>query len=96
MKKLQKQNPITNFKNIMGQCKEIFYDAKVNNLNLELVRSSFGDNNHFYCIQISDWTKKKEKVFVTLHIKEAIELKAIIDTLVYEAHEDALELVKIR
>lgn len=71
-----------------GQVMNIYYDKKCDKLNLELVKKKFRipSNEHYYEIHFQDWSKdNKSKTLLKLHIKEAIELKSIIDNLVYAA-----------
>lgn len=80
-----------------GEWIEISYDRDVKDLNFQLVRITppkrnklIGDDDAYYCIRIEDWTGEG-KPLVTLHIKEALAIKSIIDNLVYDAHEDRAE-----
>jgi hypothetical protein len=71
---------------ITGISTDICYNNfKKTKLNIELVRVDLGDGQIYYEIEFSDWTKERTKRYFNLHIKEAIELKAMIDTLVYDA-----------
>ena len=73
---------------ICGEYKELFYDKKVKILNLELAKDSIGSP----IIIFQDWTKKnKSKELFRVHIKEAIEIKAIIDNLIIDYYEELLE-----
>lgn len=67
-------------KEICGEVKEILYDKKINKLNLQLAR----DKNNSPVIIFQDWTKDRVRNLFTLHIKEAVEMKAIIDNLIIE------------
>jgi poly(3-hydroxyalkanoate) synthetase len=53
-------------------------DKRIKELNLELAKDSVGTP----LIIIQDWTNEKD--IVRLHIKEAIELKSMIDRLVLD------------
>ena len=63
--------------NICGEVLDIGFDKNIKKLNLELIKDKIG----CFCIEIQDWTKG-ETTLVRLHIKEAIQLKSIIDNLV--------------
>lgn len=65
---------------LCGEEKEIFYDTKVKKLNLELCIDKLGTP----IIRFQDWTGKKNKSLFQLHLKEAIELKSIIDNLFFD------------
>jgi len=74
------------------------FDNKVKVLNLELVKVIDKHKNFHYQIHFQDWTpigRSKTKVkgtnLVKLHLKDAIKLKSIIDNLVWDAMEDAVE-----
>ena len=74
---------IDKFTLISGEVKEIEYSSfgTKKKLNLELCTDAIGSP----CILFSSWTKKrKEKDFFVLHLKEAIELKGIIDKLIFD------------
>jgi len=73
--------------NICGEDKDIYYDKKVKRLNLELV-----NNKGCPLIVFQDWTGKDSKHLFALHLKEAVELKAIIDNLVIDWTEDRIEM----
>jgi len=74
-------------KEIEGIEQEIYYDKKIKKLNIELA-----DDKGRPLILFQDWTKKSKcKTLITLHIKEAIELKSIIDKLVVGYLEDKIE-----
>ena len=65
-------------KELCGETKELMYDKKIKLLNLELAIDEIGSP----IIIFQDWTEKeKSKDLFRLHIKEAIELKAIIENL---------------
>lgn len=74
-------------------------EQKIKTLNLELVRHiDLKGEIEYYEIHFEDWTPKgKSKVGVRgtkllqLNIRDAIKLKSIIDNLVYDATEDAIE-----
>lgn len=69
------------------------YDNKIKKLNLELGVDRIGTP----LIQLQDWTKKnKSKPLVTLHIKEAIELKAVIDNLVFNYLDEDKDYLQVR
>jgi len=75
-------------KAICGETKDIMYDEKIKKLNLELVKDEIGTP----LIIFQDWTNERDaKDILTLHIKETIELKSIIDNLVLAYTEDMLE-----
>jgi hypothetical protein len=74
-------------KDICGITGKIHYDGEIEELNLELVRVGTKKDGYF-AIEFQDWTDDDEpiaKTLIRLHIKEAIELKAKIDQLVYDA-----------
>lgn len=66
-------------KRICGETTDIIYDEHISKLNLELALDPIGTP----VILFEDWTKKGKELF-TLHIKEAIELKGMIDNLVVD------------
>lgn len=73
---------------ICGECKEIVYDNKITHLNLELVKVCDKDGNCHFEIHFQDWSKEdKMKVLFKLHVEEAIELKCMIDKLLYNSLE---------
>ena len=87
--------------NIGGYTFETYYDQRYKNIDLELVRVVFKDKVLFheeipyYQINIEATTKnKKIKTILRLHIKDAIQLKSIIDNMVYDANQDAVERLK--
>ena len=87
--------------NIGGYTFETYYDRRYKNIDLELVRVVLNDKVlcheeiTYYQINIEATTKnKKIKNILKLHIKDAIELKSIIDNLVYDANQDAVERLK--
>jgi|GEM_PF-3427912 len=73
--------------NICGEVTDIFYDKDVRKLNLELVKDKIGTP----MIIFQNWTGRKCTNLLTLHIKEAIELKSIIDKLVLDYTEHLIE-----
>jgi len=80
-KKKKSANKPLKISAICGEVKQLCYDKKVDKLNLELAIDGIG------CpvIIFEDWTKKnKSKELFRLHIKEAIELKAVIDNLIFD------------
>ena len=76
---------------ISGIDMDLFYNRKKINLNIELVRVDLGDDAIYYELEFEDNTKSKTKRFFTLHLKEAIELKAMIDCLIYDATRDEMD-----
>ena len=71
---------------VCGIEQEIHYDKEIMRLNLELVSVMLPDEEPYYEIHFQDWKKDgKCKTILKLHIKEALELKSIIDQLVYDA-----------
>ena len=76
---------------ICGEYKELVYDKKVKILNLELAKDSISSP----IIIFQDWTKKnKSKELFRVHIKEAVEIKAMIDNLIIDYYEELLEGLK--
>lgn len=74
--------------NVCGEEIDILWDKKVNKLNLELHITKDG------CPQIKfqDWTKEGEsKDILTIHLREAIKLKSIIDGLVLDYNEERID-----
>jgi len=69
-----------------GIQKDIFYDRKVSKLNLQLGTNTRGDP----VIIFQDWNGEGEDL-LTLHIKEAIELKSMIDVLMIDYLDDLKE-----
>jgi len=65
-----------------GEVKEIRYDKKIGKLNLMLA-----EDNGIPLIIFQDWTGDESKDLFKLHIKEAVELKSIIDNLIISYHE---------
>lgn len=76
-------NQIVKDMDVCGQVTPICYDDWVKELNIQLVRRDGTDG--YFVIKLQDWTRNNSTTLVTLHIKEAIELKSIIDNLVYAA-----------
>jgi uncharacterized protein (DUF2249 family) len=75
---------------LCGQVKELLYDHKVKNLNLQLVK----DNTGSPIIIFEDWTNKEDgKELFRLHIKEAIELKSMIDNLIIDHNSNEKDLI---
>lgn len=68
---------------ICGSVQEIMYDPKIDKLNLELVIA-----NGIPLIVFEDWTEDETRNLFRLHIKEAIELKSVIDQLVVDYLEE--------
>lgn len=80
--------------NICGTTLEIYYDDRYECIDLELVKVflSKEDKEGHYQIHLEATLKdKKFKNLLKLHIKDAIELKSIIDNLVYDANQDNYE-----
>ena len=74
--------------NVCGESKSIAYDNRISMLNVELIIDKQGSP----CIELQDWTKhERSRKLVRLHIHEAIELKAIIDKLLMDYHDDRLD-----
>lgn len=80
---------VKKYKLICGHTKEINYDDKIKKINLELAYDNIGTP----IIIFGDWTNKGKDLF-TLHIKEAVELKSIIDNLIIDYHENEIEELK--
>ena len=75
---------------ICGEEIQIHYDKKVKKLNLEFAKDNIGSP----VILLQDWTVKgTSKHLLTLHIKEAIQLKAVIDSIVVDYFEHQLDKV---
>ena len=71
---------------VCGEWLEIFYDKKIDKLDFSLIEITDIDGGINYKIAIENVTNNmKPKKLVELHIKEAIEIKSIIDKLVYES-----------
>lgn len=69
-------------KDICGEVIDLFQDKKINKLNFELAVL----NNGTPVIILQDWTKEnKSRDLVTLHLKEAVQLKAVIENLLLDA-----------
>lgn len=64
-------------KRICGIDKEIFYDSKYKKIYVELVIK-----NDVPILQILEY--ETDKVILELHMKEAIELKSVFDTLCFD------------
>lgn len=77
---MAKKNKRYIFERLGGIEKEVLYDEEISKLNVQLVKGRIGEP----LIILEDWSKKKSKLLLKLHIKEAIELKAIIDSLVFD------------
>lgn len=73
---------------VSGQVLDLFHDDKIKKLNVQLVHvgGNVANGDGYHAIDLEDWTgKDTSKKLVRLHIKDAIALKAAIDTAVYEA-----------
>lgn len=76
---------------ICGEVKDLFFDKYIKKLNLELVKVTDKHNNFHYEIHFQDWSKKnKSKTLFKLHIKDAIELKSMIDKFIVDMQEDMI------
>jgi len=76
---------------ICGEVKEIHYDDVIKKLNLELAFDSIGSP----IIVFQDWTKYNDsKDLFRLHIKEAVELKSMIDNLIIDWTLHKIEAVE--
>lgn len=76
---------VKKYENIGGTTLDTMYDRRYKCVDLELVQVHLGEESYFE-IHIDATTEKgKFKHLLKLHIKEAIELKSIIDNLVYDA-----------
>jgi hypothetical protein len=71
---------------ICGEVIDINYDKEIKQLNLELIK----DENGTPIIKFQDWTGDGKDLF-SVHIKEAIRLKSVIDSLVVEYLENMKE-----
>lgn len=70
---------------ICGQVIDLMYDEKIKKLNFELAK----DKNGAPIIILQDWTKvNASKDLVKLHIKEAVEIKAVIDNIIIDYYEE--------
>lgn len=89
----------TKFNDVCGHVIDLHHDDKINKLNFELVRMTDKyenfDDDHNYLIKIQDWTKKG-KTLVTLHLKDAIRIKSVIDSLIYDALKDEIECKQVK
>lgn len=75
-------------KPICGETVRIFFDKRFEEIDLELIRISHDKKSKegFYAIEFCGTDqKKKSKILLRLHIKEAIRLKSVIDNLVYDS-----------
>lgn len=72
---------------ICGIEKEINYDDKIERLNFELKKVYLKDDKEgFYAIDVENWKINGGcKLLFRMHIQEAIELKSIVDSLVFDA-----------
>tara|TARA_Y100000310_G_scaffold78214_1_gene74851 strand:- start:1557 stop:1802 length:246 start_codon:yes stop_codon:yes gene_type:complete len=74
---------------VCGETIQLHFDENITLLNLELVRVDGKNDVPYYQVHFEDWTKKdKSKTLIKLHIKDAIQLKSIIDNLVIDMIED--------
>jgi len=76
--------------NICGEVKDLFFDKNIKKLNLELVKLTDKHSNYHYEIHFQDWSKIESKTLFKLHIKEAIELKSMIDNFIVDMQEDII------
>ena len=70
-----------NITEICGEVIDIVFDDKVEKLNSELAISKEGAP----LIILQDWTNDRSKTLLKLHLKEAIELKAVFEKLILDA-----------
>jgi hypothetical protein len=73
---------------ICGDFKQIHYDDLYDELDLELVQTNLDLIPPCYEIHIAGKIKDKWHLILKLHLKEAIELKSMIDNLVVDAMEN--------
>lgn len=73
--------------NVSGIEMDLFYNKKKTKLNIELVRVDLGNDAIYYELDFTDDKKR----FFTMHLKEAIELKAMIDCMIYDATRDEMD-----
>lgn len=70
---------------VCGEVVELWHDSKIKALNAELVVDEMGAP----LIILQDWTQEnKSKDLVRLHIKDAIRLKAVFDSLIHDFHRE--------
>jgi hypothetical protein len=80
MKKSKKDKNLS-YSGICGQTKDLLYDKKISRLNIQLGEDQIGAP----ILVFEDWTQKdKAKELFRMHIKEAMELKSIIDQLIFD------------
>ena len=72
---------------ICGETKQILYDKNIKEIEFEL----FTDDNDIPLIAVNN----NVGTFFTLHIKEAIELKSIIDNLIIDYNQKLIDDLKI-
>lgn len=73
-----------------GETKDLMYDDKVKKLNLELAT----DKNGSPVIIFQDWTdEENSKELFRIHIKEAMEIKSIMDNLVIDYVENKYDFL---
>jgi len=73
---------------LMGIETDVMYDPKIDKLNLELAVTASR------CPLIYFENKDGTKVFFRMHLREAIELKSVIDNLVLDYNEFLVEEVQ--
>ena len=67
---------------VCGEVIDLFHDKKIQKLNAELAVTNIGAP----VIILQDWTDEgKSKDLITLHLKDAIRLKAVFDSLIIDA-----------
>ena len=72
--------------NICGEVIDLFHDKKITKLNAQLAVTKEGAP----VIVLEDWSKKdKSRHLVTLHVKDALRLKAVFDCLVVDMVDHA-------
>lgn len=71
---------------ICGETKQILYDKNIKEIEFEL----FTDDNDIPLIAVNN----NVGTFFTLHIKEAIELKSIIDNLIIDYNQKLIDDLK--
>jgi len=70
------------YKEICGEVIDLFHDKKIDKLNAELAVTELGAP----VIVLQDWTKEEESEdLVMLHLKDAMRLKAVFDSLIIDA-----------
>ena len=71
------------YKEVCGEVIELHHDDKIDKLNAELAVDEIGTP----VIILQDWTKEgKSKDLVVLHVKDAMRLKAVFDSLLIDAN----------